>query len=79
MVRLCTFHSARGIEGTRVLVFGFQGIQKLVEESGQSVANLGYIVLSRSLFDCTLAVPRSSRAELIPFIIRIVEELQHIS
>jgi hypothetical protein len=79
MVRLCTFHSARGVEGTRVLVFGFEWIQKLVEESGQSVANLGYIVLSRSLFDCTLAVPRSSRAELIPFIIRIVEELRTVS
>src|SRR5438445_12872881 len=23
MVRLCTFHSARGIEGVRVVVFGF--------------------------------------------------------
>ena len=50
----------------------------LIEESGQSVANLGYIVLSRSLFECTLAVPRSSRAEVVHFIYRIVEELRRI-
>lgn len=75
-VRLCTFHSARGIEGYRVLVFGFETIDRLVDETDAKVENLGYIVLSRSLFECVIAVWKRSPSEVVPFLTSILNKLQ---
>jgi hypothetical protein len=52
MVRLCTFHSARGLEGHRVIILGFQSIKK--DPDTEVALNLGYITLSRSLFETTI-------------------------
>lgn len=55
-VRLCTFHSARGIEGNRVLVLGFARLPKLCESMKIPPEHLAYIVLSRSVFETVIAV-----------------------
>jgi hypothetical protein len=76
-VRLCTFHSARGIEGTRVVAFGFESVKDLAEKSNTDYPNLGYIVLSRSVFEM-LTVFRSSRQTWpVPvFIERVLKEMR---
>jgi len=75
MVRLCTFHSARGLEGMRVLVFGFERIESVSDTVNVDFANLGYIVLSRSLFECVIAVRKMSTSKAVPFLISILDQL----
>jgi hypothetical protein len=75
MVRLCTFHSARGLEGMRVLVFGFERIEGISDQVNADFANLGYIVLSRSLFECVIAVRKMSTSKVVPFLISILDQL----
>jgi hypothetical protein len=75
-VRLCTFHSARGIEAHRVLLFGFEMIDKTIQK--QYLKNLGYISLSRSLFELVIAIRISQRTEFICFIEETLNQLQHI-
>ncbi|MGH8071074.1 MAG: AAA family ATPase, partial [Candidatus Entotheonellia bacterium] len=75
MVRLCTFHSARGLEGMRVLIFGFERIEGISDQVNADFANLGYIVLSRSLFECVIAVRKMSTSKVVPFLISILDQL----
>lgn len=58
-VRVCTFHSARGIEGTRVIVFGIEHLPNLARRDQLDAANLAYIALSRSIAECVIVVPKS--------------------
>ncbi len=76
-VRLCTFHSARGIEGTRVVAFGFESVKGVAEKTNTDFPNLGYITLSRSVFEM-LTVFRSSRQTWpVPaFIERVLKEMR---
>lgn len=63
MVRLCTFHSSRGIEGHRVVVFGLENLLGLAKATEADPANLGYVVLSRSLFESAIVLrPRPTPA-----------------
>lgn len=57
-IRLCTFHSSRGLEANRVLIFGFEQIDQLAQKMGFSANNLGFIILSRSLFSTTVVFSR---------------------
>ena len=66
-IRLCTFHSARGLEAARVIVFGIERIKKAGEELNFDFKKLGFIVLSRSTFDCVV-IRRSFDREIAPFI-----------
>ena len=59
-IRLCTFHSSRGLEGARVLIFGFEQVDLLSTRLGFKTNNLGFIILSRSLFSTTLVFGNSS-------------------
>lgn len=59
-IRLCTFHSSRGLEGVRVLVFGFEQIENLAKKLNFDCKNLGFIVLSRSVFSTTLVLQNTS-------------------
>lgn len=61
-VRLCTFHSSRGIEGTRVIVFGLHHLERMGKPAGSDAPNLGYITLSRATFECEVVV-RTSQAD----------------
>lgn len=55
-IRLCTFHSSRGLEGERVVIFGFEKIESLAEETNVKPENLGFIALSRALFRTVVVV-----------------------
>lgn len=55
-VRLSTFHSARGLEGDRVVVFGFEIIGHLEDKIGVPAKNLGFIVLSRAVYHLIIAM-----------------------
>ena len=75
MVRLCTFHSSRGIEGRRVLIFGIEELEKLSQRVNVKPQNLGYVVLSRSMFECVVCVRPSNLTKEIEF---IQESLKHL-
>ena len=66
-VRACTFHSARGIEGTRVLIFGFEKIESIASNANTAPENLAYIVLSRSQFETVLVI-RDPKAAPVVFV-----------
>lgn len=67
-VRLCTFHSSRGLEAVRVLIFGFERIVTVAERTEAVPRNLAYIALSRSMFDVTLATRRKDGDAVIEFL-----------
>lgn len=50
-VRIATFHSSRGIEGCHSIVLGFECLSAAAKKTAQFAANLGYISLTRSLFE----------------------------
>jgi len=75
MVRLCTFHSARGIEGVRVVVFGFERIEQVSDQVGVDFAKLGYIALSRSLFELVIAVRKGIGTNVIRFLEAVLNQL----
>lgn len=76
-IRLCTFHSARGIEAHRVVIFGFERIEKIVKDD--LLNKLGYITLSRSLFDLIIAVRTSCKGIVIDFVEEILNKLREFN
>ncbi len=50
-VRISTFHSARGVEGLHVIVLGFELLARAALHHSWRIPHLGYIVLSRSVYD----------------------------
>jgi hypothetical protein len=50
-VRIATFHSSRGIEACHSIVLGFECLSGAGKEQDLVAANLGYIALTRSLFE----------------------------
>ena len=73
-VRLCTFHSARGIEGHRVVVFGFDRVDK-VGSKEVAFNSLGYVALSRAVFDCTVAFRYLSNSPIKLFVERTIQQI----
>jgi hypothetical protein len=73
-VRICTFHSSRGVEGLHSIVLGFD---LLAEAAGVEwkIENLGYVVLSRSVYDTDVVYIEDNLAERseIKFLKGIVE------
>jgi hypothetical protein len=57
-IRLCTFHSARGLEGEKVIIFGLETIAGFANKTNTRPENLGFIALSRGIFK-TIAVVRT--------------------
>jgi hypothetical protein len=57
-VRLCTFHSARGLEGTRVVIFGFEQLDKLADSLDVDPRKLAFVVLTRAVFETVVAYPQ---------------------
>lgn len=54
-IRLCPYASARGLEGYRTIILGFENIENLCKNTAMTLINLGYIVLSRAVFETILA------------------------
>jgi hypothetical protein len=77
MIRLCTFHSSKGIEGQRVLVFGFEKLDKLAKAVGAERNNLGYIVLSRASVELTLVQRAGGSCDPMTFVRRSVREIRN--
>lgn len=76
LVRICTYHSARGLEGYRVLIFGFERIESLCTSVvSDDITNLGYIILSRSIFECLIAIRKASKSRVVPFLTTILDKL----
>ncbi len=75
-IRLATFHSARGIEACRVLVLGIEQLMALSQRVEINHRNLGYVVLSRALFQTTVGrVASRKTSECGLFIERVVQAL----
>lgn len=66
-IRLCTFMSARGIEGLRVIIFGLEDLQTL--KHLRAPENLGYIVLSRSILESVICFSKTTS------VIQVVQEI----
>jgi hypothetical protein len=73
-VRLCTFHSARGLEGERAVVVGLEAIETVADIAHAKPQNLAFIALSRGVFSTTLVVrttPRNHVHELCERILQV--------
>jgi hypothetical protein len=78
MVRLCTFHSARGIEGRRVIIFGIEQLESLCAKINISLNNLGYITFSRSAFECVICVKTKIKSDVNTFIENILKAIHKV-
>lgn len=78
-VRICTFHSSRGIEGYRVVVFGISSLPQLCKKIGLSKPeNLLYVVLTRAVFETTIAVRSDEwNSDIVLFIQEVVAHLSN--
>jgi hypothetical protein len=70
-VRVSTYHSARGIEGSRVVVFGMEHILSSAGSS-EKAQNLAYIALSRALFELVIVLRSGNvEAEVPAFLLKV--------
>ena len=77
-VRICTFHSARGIEGHRVVIFGLSQLPRLCEKIGlKKPENLLYVILTRAVFETTIAVRSDEWNDDV--VVLIQEIITHLS
>jgi len=67
-IRFVTFHSSRGLDAANVICFGLSQIKDLSRQLNIAPENLGYIVLSRAIFDLTIVQRLSTRNEITDFI-----------
>ena len=75
-VRLCTFHSARGIEGQRVIVFGIEQILTIAKNVNAEPRNLGYIVLSRPVLDMVIAYRPTNTSPVMTFLFAVLKTIR---
>jgi hypothetical protein len=80
MVRVSTFHSARGLEAERVVVFGFGRLENGFASHGDpKMANkLGYVALSRSHGYCTVVTTTRAQSLPILFLESIITEMARV-
>ncbi len=77
-IRLCTFHSARGLEGERAVVLGLEAVATVADVAHAKPQNLAFIALSRGVFSTTIVVrstPRSCVHDLCERILQTVARL----
>jgi hypothetical protein len=60
-VRICTFHSSRGIEGLHSIVLGFDSLAEAADDADWRVGHLAYITLSRSVYDTDILYIESNK------------------
>ena len=71
-VRLCTYHSARGLSARNVVVFEFEDLLKRYERSG-TANSLANIALSRATHETRVIVPATSVEGHITFLETLIE------
>ncbi len=74
-IRLVTYHSCRGLEGVSVLIFGIEKINIFDKSQNKISPKLGYIALSRAIFNLTICVRASKKNYITEF---IEKSLAHI-
>lgn len=74
-IRLCTFHSARGLEGEYVIVFGLETIESISEVSSAPPQNLAFVALSRGVFSTTIAVRSNPRTKVHVLCERVLQAI----
>ena len=78
-MRLCTFHSSRGIEAHKVIVLGIEELVPLAKRAESTPNNLGYIVLSRATIDLTIARPVPKESPVFTFLEDVLTQIQRSS
>lgn len=78
MVRLCTFHSSRGIEGKYTIIFGVERILTLGPES-INTNKLGFIIFSRSVMECIICVKPKDKSKVITFLEKVLELMSNLN
>ena len=63
-IRLSTFHSSRGLEGERVMIFGLEEIHQVATKAQAKPENLGFICLSRGIFRTTVVTRNYYRTQV---------------
>jgi hypothetical protein len=75
-IRVCTFHSARGIEGQKVIVFGLEVLENVAQSVGVEARKLGYIVLSRAVLDMVIAYRPDVRTRVMSFVHSLYRQME---
>lgn len=75
-IRLCTFHSSRGLEGKHVIVFGVEQLETFCTKTKTDIKNLSYVVFSRSLFYNIIVLRSKANSNITKFINKAVTILQ---
>lgn len=78
-IRLCTFHSSRGIEARRVIVVNFHQVSLLPAQVDRGLQNLGYIVLSRATEQTTIMVPAGVHNEALGFVEWVIAGVSQVA
>lgn len=74
-VRIVTFHSARGIEASRVIVLGLEHLGSRMGGNEQRQRNLAYVALSRAKYGSKIIVHDASRNPHVQFVKAVVDQL----
>lgn len=74
-VRLCTFHSARGLEGEHVVAFGLERIENLSDKSAAPPENIAFVALSRGVFSSTTVCRNEPRTAVHALCERVWQEM----
>jgi hypothetical protein len=77
-VRICTYYSSRGLEANFILVLGFNYFEIPIKERGQEniVSDLGYIVLSRAIYDTYLLSIKGEKERQLEFLENVIDNFK---
>jgi len=78
-IRLCTYFSSRGLEGTRVIIFGFEALDSFSKIVKTPPNKIGYVILSRAVFQNILVFRNSSKSNSIDFIYKTLSLLHEVT
>ena len=67
-IRAVTFHSSRGLEASTVLILGIEKLQQLHRTTGIDPSRLGYIIVSRAIFNLIICLRPSKKTAVTDFI-----------
>jgi hypothetical protein len=67
-IRIVTFHSSRGLEAANVVVIGIEKLLQLGRTTGIDPSRLGYIIISRAIFNLIICLRSSKKTMITNFI-----------
>lgn len=67
-IRVVTFHSSRGLEAANVLILGIEKLQQLSRFTKVEPSRLGYIAISRAIFNLVICLRSSKKNDLTEFV-----------